>query len=293
MAGINDLVKGAVGTLAKDKVSQYLSPAQMDFITFALNPQGYLLDKGVNAAANALGYGSQYRELKSGAQGENEYYKEVMRDSIGDMLPGTIGDFVRATPRNTETDNTPAGVYYDPNVGDFVQSSNPIPVNSARFENTVRDMEYGTQVPGQGKFVGALPEDNAIFQSNVSNLPYELNSIPTEGIPQGLDVDRLRNVIYGPAPEVGPQPETVFSPGSGFAAKSGGSGDLSYTEMLDILNSPSGYGGGGFDGGGDSNYYGDFDTSMNFGGGGGGGKYYDDFSSQAYAKGGQVCGCKH
>ena len=44
--------------------------------------------------------------------------------------------------------------------------------------------------------------------------------------------------------------------------------------------------------GGDSNYYGDFDTSMNFGGGGGGGgKYYDDFSSQAYAKGGRVRGC--
>jgi hypothetical protein len=306
MAGINELVKGAVGTFAKDKVSQYLSPAQADFITFALNPQAYLLDKGVNAAANALGYGSQYRELKSGAQGENEYYKEVMRDAIGDMLPGSVGDFVRATPRNTETDNTPAGMYYDPNVGDFVQSSNPIPVNSARFENTVRDMQYGTQTPGTGNAVGPLPEGNPIFESNVSNLPYELMSTPVSGAPDNFDPALLAAVIRGTG-------ATTTDTGStddlgevtivDQKTPSGG-GDLSYAEMLDILNSPPAYGPNPnmnvsstenfapMDFGGDSNYYGDFDTSMNFGGGGGGGgKYYDDFSSQAYAKGGRVRGC--
>jgi len=237
VAGIDTFIRGAVGSLAKDKITSQLTPTQMELASFILNPQYYMAEKGINKIAEILGYGSDYRNLSADAKSDKDWYKEVMRDSIGDILPGSIGDFVRATPRNTETDNTPASMYYDPNVGDFVQSLNPIPVNSARFENTVRDMQYGTQVPGQGKFVGALPEDNAIFQSNVSNLPYELNSIPIDGMPQDLDIDRLRSVIYGPAPEVGPQPETGFSPGSGFAAKSGGSGDLSYTEMLDILNS--------------------------------------------------------
>ena len=285
MAGIDNLVKGAVGTLAKDKVASYLSPAQMDFITFALNPQGYLLDKGVNAAANALGYGSQYRELKGGAQDDKEWYKEVMRDTIGDALPGSIGDFVRATPRNTETDNTPAGMYYDPNVGDFVQSSNPIPVNSARFENTIRDMEYGTQIPGQGKFVGALPEDNAIFQANVSNLPYDLNSIPVDGLPQDLDVDKLRSVIYGPAPEVGPQPELVFSPGSGFTATSSGGGDM---------NAPATESFAPMDFGGAMDYSDVFGSSYGgFGGGGGSKGNIEDYGYSQYKRGGQVCGCKH
>jgi hypothetical protein len=337
MAGINNLVKGAVGSFAKDKVSQYLSPAQADFITFALNPQAYLLDKGVNAAANALGYGSQYRELKGGAQGENEYYKEVMRDSIGDMLPDTVGDFVRATPRNTETDNTPAGVYYDPNVGDFVQSSNPVassdPFAGDRFGGKYdQDSVFNTN---SQNYVGpANPKDmdSSIYSSNLTDLLSMLDEYRAAEVPEMVTTESKTD--------------------------GGGGNDLSYTEMLDILNStpsisasrglnvpvteslasvgsiydpnlgmnvpvtesvaPEGYmfdAGSGmnvpvteslapegymFDAntgmneylGGDSNYYGDFDTSMNFGGGGGGGgKYYDDFSSQAYAKGGRVRGC--
>lgn len=279
MAGINNLVKGAVGTLAKDKVSQYLSPAQMDFITFALNPQAYLLDKGVNAAANALGYGSQYRELKGGAQDDKEWYKEIMRDTIGDALPGSIGDFVRATPRISEADQAPAGEYiaWNPDTQSFETQGSPRPVptgNSARFENTVRDMQYGTQTPGTGKAVGPLPEGNPIFESNVSNLPYDLQSTPVSGAPEGFDPDLLAAIIRdanttgtGTTDDFG---EMVISDDK---TPSGG-GDLSYTEMIDVLNSPSGYGG-------------------DFGGGGGGKGNIEDYGYSQYRRGGQVCGCKH
>jgi hypothetical protein len=337
MAGINELVKGAVGTFAKDKVSQYLSPAQADFITFALNPQAYLLDKGVNAAANALGYGSQYRELKGGAQGENEYYKEVMRDAVGDMLPGSVGDFVRATPRNTETDNTPAGMYYDPNVGDFVQSSNPVassdPFAGDRFSGKYdQDSVFNTN---SQNYVGpANPKDmdSSIYSSNLTDLLSMLDEYRAAEVPEIVTTESKTD---------------------------GGGGDLSYTEMLDILNStpsisasrglnvpvteslapvgstydpnlgmnvpvteslapvgstydpnlgmnvpvteslaPEGY---MFDAntgmneylGGDSNYYGDFDTSMNFGGGGGSKGNIEDYSYSQYKRGGQVCECKH
>ena len=305
MAGIDSLVKGAVSSFAKDKVSQYLSPAQMDFITFALNPQGYLLDKGVNAAANALGYGSQYRELKGGAEADKEYYKEVMRDSIGDMLPDTVGDFVRATPRISEADRQPAGEYtaWDPATQTYVRhrSSNPVTsANSDAFDNTVRDMTYGTQTPGTGKAVGPLPEGNPIFESNVSNLPYEIKSTPVSGAPEGFDPALLAAVIRdtnttgtGATDDLGEM--TIVDQ----KTPSGG-GDLSYTEMIDILNSSPAYGPNpnmnapATESFAPIDFGGTMDYSDVFGGGyggGGGGKYYDDFSSQAYAKGGQIRGC--
>ena len=332
MAGIDSLVKGAVGSFAKDKVASYLSPAQMDFITFALNPQGYLLDKGVNAAANALGYGSQYRELKGGAEADKEYYKEVMRDSIGDMLPDTVGDFVRATPRISEADRQPAGEYiaWNPDTQSFETQGSPRPVstsNSAAFENTVRDMQYGTQTPGTGKAVGPLPEGNPIFESNVSNLPYELQSTPVSGAPEGFDPALLAAVIRGTGAtttDTGATDDLGEVTIVDQKTPSGG-GDLSYTEMLDVLNSTSTYdpnlgmnvpvtdilnsapAGSTYDPNLGMNvpvteslapegYMFDAGSGMNeyFGGSGGGGglgKYYDDFSSQAYVRGGQVRGC--
>ena len=327
MSGINTLVKGAVGTLAKDKVASYLSPAQMDFITFALNPQGYLLDKGVNAAANALGYGSQYRELKGGAQGENEYYKEVMRDSIGDMLPDTVGDFVRATPRISEADRAPAGTYtaFDPDTQTYIQQASSQPVvttgTSDTFDNFVRDLNYGTQTPGTGKAVGPLPEGNPIFESNVSNLPYELQSTPVSGAPEGFDPALLAAIIRDANPTSTGATDDVGEMTIVGQKDSGSGGDLSYTDMIDVLNSTPSVGGSRslnvpvteslapvgstydpnlgmnvpvteslapegymFDAGSGMNEY--------FGGGGGGGgglgKYYDDFSSQAYVRGGQI-----
>jgi hypothetical protein len=245
MSGINSLVKGTVSSFAKDKVASYLSPSQLDFLTFALNPQAYLLDKGVNAAANALGYGSQYRELKGGAEADKEYYKEVMRDSIGDMLPDTIGDFVRATPRISEADLQPAGEYiaWDPKTESWtIQGSpRPVPTGISRdaFENIARDMQYGTQTPGTGNAVGPLPEGNPIFESNVSNIPYEIKSTPVSGAPEGFDPALLAAVIRGTGATTTDTSSTDDLGEVNIVDQKtpSGGGDLSYTEMLDILNS--------------------------------------------------------
>jgi hypothetical protein len=260
MAGIDNLVKGAVGTFAKDKVASYLSPAQMDFITFALNPQGYLLDKGVNAAANALGYGSQYRELKGGAQDDKEWYKEVMRDTIGDALPGSIGDFVRATPRG---DDTPAGMYYDPNVGDFVQSSNPV-ASSDQFAGDRFGGEYDQNSvfnTNSQNYVGPVTPStqNDVYYGNMSELLGMLSPYRTAEVPE---------MVTTGTKETAPDGYT-FNADTGTAEPIDFGGTMDYSDV---------FGGGYSDFGG--------------GGGGGGGKYYDDFSSQAYAKGGQACGCK-
>jgi hypothetical protein len=306
--GVESLVKGAVGTLAKDKVSPYLSPSQMDFITFALNPQAYLLDKGVNAAANALGYGSQYRELKGGAQAENDYYKEVMRDTIGDALPTSIGDFIRATPRRSEADSQPTGTYtaFDPDTQTYIQqrSSNPIARSDpTEFDNFVRDLNYGTQTPGTGKAVGPLPEGNPIFENNVSNLPYELMSTPVSGAPNNFDPALLAAVIRdanttntGATDDLGEI--TVVD------QKTPSDGDLSYTEMNDILSSPSTYDPNlgmnvpvtesftPMDFGGGMDYSDVFGSGYgDFGGGGGSKGNIEDYSYSQYRRGGQVRGC--
>jgi hypothetical protein len=289
MAGINNLVKGAVGTFAKDKVSQYLSPAQMDFITFALNPQGYLLDKGVNAAANALGYGSQYRELKGGAQDDKEWYKEVMRDSIGDMLPDTVGDFVRATPRISEADLQPAGEYiaWNPDTQSFETQGSPRPVASsdpfasARFDAKVNpDSPYNTN---SQNYVGpANPKDmdSSIYSSNLTDLLSMLDEYRVAEVPEIVTTESTTD--------------------------GGGGNDLSYTEMIDVLNSSPAYGPNPnmnapatesfapMDFGGAMDYSDAFGSDYgDFGGGGGGKGNIEDYGYSQYRRGGQVCGCKH
>ena len=248
MSGINSLIKGAVGSLAKDKVSQYLSPSQMELASFALNPQAYLAEKGIVAVANLLGYGNEYKELKSGAEDQKAYEKEVIRDTIGNALPNSIGDLVRATPRVSEADSQPAGIYtaWDPETQTFTQQGSPRPVStgtSATFDDFLRDLNAGDT-----QSVGPLEEydqtrlnDEYDFQTSLSNFQPGLNGIVN-------DVGEMTIVDQ---------------------KDSGGGGNLSYADMIDMqnqtLNSTPDYGGG---------------------------KLEEYFQNQ-YKRGGQICGCRH
>jgi hypothetical protein len=111
---------------------------------------------------------------------------------------------------------------YEARMEELRQSAST-PEATARFENTVRDMNYGTQTPGTGSAVGPLPEGNPIFESNVSNLPYELQSTPVSGAPEGFDPALLAAIIRDANP---------ISTGT-----TDDLGNLSYTEMINILNS--------------------------------------------------------
>jgi hypothetical protein len=263
MAGINDLVKGAVGTLAKDKVSQYLSPAQMDFITFALNPQGYLLDKGVNAAANALGYGSQYRELKGGAEDNKEWYKEVMRDAAGDALPGSIGDFVRATPRIPEADLQPAGEYiaWNPDTQSFeTQQSNSPAVVFDQFAGDRFASGFDVTSPynvASNTYIGPQTPGSLQTQINTTDLLETLDPYRTAEVPEMVTTDTKETAPDG----------YTFDTDTGVMVPSGAGGDFAPTDFGGMMD------------------YGDY-------GGGGGGKFEEYFQDQ-YQRGGQVCGCKH
>jgi hypothetical protein len=196
MAGIDTLLKGAVGSLAKDKITNTLTPTQMELASFILNPQYYLAEKGVNKIAEILGYGSEYKNLSADERNDKALYKEIMRNTVGDMLPESLGNIVRATPKIEEAYD-PYNGYFAQNINDWVSTRDSTPEKLDAFENTVRDLNYGTQTPGTGKSVGPLAEDNPIFESNVSNLPYELKSTPTSGAPDDFDPALLAAIIRG------------------------------------------------------------------------------------------------
>lgn len=272
MAGIESLLKGAVGSFAKDKAASFMTPSQMELARFALSPQAYLADKGIAAVAQLLGYGNEFKELKAGAEDEKAYGKEVARDAIGDMLPNAVGDFVRATPR-VEEPYDPYNGYFAQNIGDWVSTRDSTPEQLNTFENTVRDMNYGTQTPGQGKYVGPLPEDNAMFDAQVSNLPYDLKATPVSGAPDDFDPALLASILRGDSANT---TDTGFTDDVGEMTivdqkDSGGGGNLSYTDMIDIQNQA-------------------LNSTPNYGGG----KLEDYFlQAAAYKRGGQICGCKH
>jgi hypothetical protein len=138
MAGIDSLVLQGGKSLLKDKASEFLSPSQMEFARFAMNPQVYLADKGISAVAELLGYGGAYKELKAGAKDEKDYFKETVRDAIGSVLPGAVGDFVRATPKGTDA---PAGTHWDPDTQSWKESSSPVSTPND-FSNQQFDARY-------------------------------------------------------------------------------------------------------------------------------------------------------
>jgi hypothetical protein len=255
MPDLTSLVGGGLKSFGVDKLSENLSPQMRELLPFAINPQGYLVGKAVNSLADYLGYGNQVKDLQSDAKAEKDYFKETMRDAAGNVLPGALGDFVRATPKETEPYD-PYNGYYAQNIGDWVNTRESTPESLDKFENFVRNENYGTQTPGQGKHVGPLPEDNPLFESNVSNLPYELKSTPVSGAPDDFDPALLASILRGDSEDTGQlQAGDQFDPNIGMAIPSGGK------------DFERGIESNGFDGGG--------------------GKY------MAYAKGGQTCGCKH
>lgn len=216
MAGIDTLIRGAVGSLAKDKITSQLTPTQMELASFILNPQYYMAEKGINKIADILGYGSDYKNLQADAKSNNQYYKEIMRDALGNVLPDSIGNIIRSNPKISEADQAPAGEYmaWDPATQSWTTQGSPSPVStgtSDAFDDFLRNLNAGdTQT------VGPLEE----YDQKRLDAEYDFQTSLSDFQP-GLsnNTDDLGEVTV-----VDQKP-----------ADSGG--DLSYTEMIDILNS--------------------------------------------------------
>ena len=90
------------------------------------------------------------------------------------------------------------------------------PEGIARFEDNMRDMEYGTVNPKSHFYVGPDTEDSERFKLNETMLPRRLESVPVESNFTPAQLEVLRDRIYGTQEQVGPQQEAPFvMPGPG------------------------------------------------------------------------------
>ena len=116
-------------------------------------------------------------------------------------------------------DNGPKGISqeeYDRQMGEM-QSRVNTPENLNRFENNLRDMEYGTIDPAFSRFVGPQELDSARDRAGEYHLPRALESMPVQSNFTPMELEAIRASMYGNATEVGPQQreEPFVMPGPG------------------------------------------------------------------------------
>ena len=97
-----------------------------------------------------------------------------------------------------------------------LQASMNTPEYMSKFENNVRDANYGTIEPIAPWYVGPQTEDSERFKLGEIMLPRRLDALPVESTFTPEQLDAIRQSMYGNAPEVGPQREEPFvMPGPG------------------------------------------------------------------------------
>ena len=127
--------------------------------------------------------------------------------------------------------NAPQGMSqeeYDRQMADMRARTNS-PEGIARFENTMRDMEYGTINPVDPQYVGPQTEDSVTFQLGEAMLPRRLDSVPVESNFTPAQLEVLRDRIYGTQEQTGPQQEAPFvmpGPGGDDMPQGGAGGDF-------------------------------------------------------------------
>lgn len=97
-----------------------------------------------------------------------------------------------------------------------MQASMNTPEYMNRFEDTVRNENYGTVEPIAPWYVGPQTEDSERFKLGETMLPRRLDALPVESTFTPEQLDAIRQSMYGNAPEIGPQREEPFvMPGPG------------------------------------------------------------------------------
>ena len=97
-----------------------------------------------------------------------------------------------------------------------LQASMNTPEYRSKFEDTLRDINYGTIEPIAPWYVGPQTEDSERFRLGETMLPRRLDALPVESPFTPEQLDAIRQSIYGNAPEIGPQREEPFvMPGPG------------------------------------------------------------------------------
>jgi hypothetical protein len=123
------------------------------------------------------------------------------------------------------------------------------PEGVARFEDRMRDMEYGTINPVDPQYVGPQTEDSVTFQLGETMLPRSLESVPVESNFTPAQLEILRDRIYGTQEQTGPQQDEApfTTPGPGGDDMSQGGGGYMPQGGGDFMPQDGGYGKNNFD----------------------------------------------
>jgi hypothetical protein len=166
------------------------------------------------------------------------YYGNQLINYLTDKL-GVDSDLSRAQARieNASREyygNGPKGISqeeYDRQMADLGASTNR-PGAIDRFENYLRDADYGTITPNAQNFTGPQTEDSQAFQFGSDTFPVTVGQLPVESNFTPLQLEALERALVGGGLEVGPQPDVPdvsrnpdFTPqggGEGFMPQGGG-----------------------------------------------------------------------
>ena len=171
---------------------------EQDDILKVLSPQTYYTNQLINYLTDKFG-------VRSSLPSAQNTIENAARTLYGSQYPQGIdlNEEERLMEEIRARANSPAGI--------------------AKFENNVRDMEYGTINPASSFYVGPDTEDSERFKFNETMLPRRLDSVPVESNFTPAQLEALRDRIYGTQEQVGPQQE-LSGPGGGFAPVGGAGG---------------------------------------------------------------------
>ena len=171
-----------------------------------------------------------------------QYLGNKLNPGVGDDLKRAQGlsDYYAEKPYyDSRPENQLSQDAYNQQMAELNAKTNT-PESQTRFEDTVRDLNYGTTNPIDNWYVGPQTEDSERFKLNETMLPRRLESIPVESSFTPAQLDALRERIYGVTPEVGPQQEPSQAPGSGFSGAGGdfmprGGGKEAFSASMDDI----------------------------------------------------------
>ena len=179
---------------------------EQDDILKVVSPQTYYGDQLINYLTNKLDIDSDLSRAQARMEGASrEYYG-----------------------------NGPKGISqeeYDRQMAELSAQVNA-PGSVDRFENYLRDADYGTISPNAQNFTGPQTEDSQAFQFGSDTFPVTVGQLPVESNFTPLQLEALERALLGGGFEVGPQPDVPDTPrrpdftpegsGSGFMPQGGG-----------------------------------------------------------------------
>ena len=220
---------GLASILGREYAHTRPTYAEQDALLKVLSPQTYYGNQLINYLTNTFGIDSDLSRAQN-----------------------TIEQSSRAA-----YDNGPKGISqeeYDQQMADLSARVNA-PGAVDRFENNLRDADYGTISPNAQNFTGPQAEDSHVFQYGSDTFPVTVGQLPVESNFTPLQLEALERALLGGGFEVGPQPDVPDTPrrpdftpegsGSGFMPQD--SGGYMPQGGGDFMPQDGGYGKNNFD----------------------------------------------